>query len=104
MGGSLGSRRQRLGHVGVGSLTEAPGLLQVSLCPNRRFWGSGTSSHPGWKAGCSWWESQRVLGNRPPPGLPAFPDSGLARGSLLQPSPRASLTGLGSQAASRDPE
>lgn len=63
--------------------TEAPGRLQVTLCPPRAlFWGTGTSSHPGWKAGCSWWESQGVLGNLPPTPSPlaCFPRLGVSKG------------------------
>lgn len=71
--------------------------LQVTLCPHRRFfWGN-------WHKLSSRLEGRLQLVGKPgstgepasrtPPRLPAFPDSGSARGSLLQPSPCASLTG-----------
>lgn len=47
-----------------------PACSPRASAPSGAFWGTGTTPHPGWKAGCSGWESQRVLGNLPPPPHP----------------------------------
>lgn len=49
---------------GTGFLTEATDLFQVNLCPTQVLSGDWHRlPSRGWKAGCSWWESQGALGN-----------------------------------------
>lgn len=93
-GGRSGPQKAEAGPRGCGLRGRGTWPAPVSPCPSGAFRGPGTSSHPGGKASGSGGACPS-----PPPGLPAPPDSGSARGSTLQPSPSASLTGPGSRAA-----